>query len=384
MSLSFPSHIRVIQPYIPGKPIDETRREFGIKKVVKLASNENPLGPSPKAVAAVKRSLLDLHRYPNSSAEDLKKKLADKLDVAVDQIAIGNGSNEMIDLLIRSLCVPDDAIVTPKFSFIAYRVCAQVQGVQTLEVPVNDELEFDFDDALSLIKNNERVRLVFLANPNNPTGVSLSDKPLEAFLSEVASIREGAVTVVLDYAYVEYVARGLMKDPTEWFKRFSNVVVLRTFSKIYGLAGLRLGYALARKELTQTLEKVRMPFNVCSPALVAGAAALSDHAFVKRSVQVNEDGQRFWRQWVEQQGVQAFPMTANFFLFRTDTVGEKASAFEVFRRCLKQGLIVRPVANYGLTRELRVTLGAEAENRFAKTVIEKSLGLKPARRKTRS
>ncbi|MBL7715402.1 MAG: histidinol-phosphate transaminase [Bdellovibrionales bacterium] len=374
-------YIRTLKPYVPGKPIEETQREFRLKKVIKLASNENPLGPSPKALKAIQKAQKELHRYPDSAAFHLKSAIARHEQVAANQIVLGNGSNEVIELLIRSLCVPGDAILTSKTAFIAYKISAQIQGVATVETSTLDSgetgegneanpLRFDLAEMLRAIQANSRIRLVFIPNPNNPTGSYIPTSELRSFIQEVKRIRGDQIQVVLDCAYQEFVTASDLKTPILLLKEFpGNVVILRTFSKVYGLAGLRVGYGIAHTELIGILEKVRMPFNLNSLALCAAEAALTDKAFVKRSVQLNKEGMKFWEKTLTDLAIPYYPSQGNFLLVDT-RVGLGKSGSEVFESCLKRGVIFRPVANYGLPDALRISIGTMVENRLAAKVLE--------------
>jgi histidinol-phosphate aminotransferase len=357
-----PEYIQSLVPYVPGKPIEETQRELGIRKVIKLASNENPLGPSPKALAALRRPARDLHRYPDASAYRLKQALAAHLGVTPGHLIIGNGSNEVIDMLIRTWCVVGDAIVTSQAAFIAYRICAQIHGVETREAPLRADYRFDLPAMAQLARDYERVRIVFVANPNNPTGTYVTTAELKAFLREVAKIRRGGVLVVLDYAYWEYVTADDLPDPIELMREFPNVVVLRTFSKIYGLAGLRVGYGVAAPELIATVEKIRQPFNMNAMGLVAAEAALGDTAFVQRARRANEAGMRLWERALAKMKIPFWPSQGNFVLADVSAALGKRGG-DVYLSCLRRGVIFRPVANYGLTHALRISVGTASENR---------------------
>lgn len=387
MALQIPEYIRTIQPYVPGKPIEETRRETGLGRITKLASNENPLGPSPRALAAIKAGLRELHRYPDASAYRLKAALSAHLKVAEDWLIIGNGSNELIDMCIRTVCRPGEAMVTSQAAFVAYRICAQIHGVRTLEAALTPDLCFDLAAMAKLVRENADVRAVFIANPNNPTGTYSRSDELERFLSDVATIRGGSTLVVLDYAYWEYVTAGDLPEPLALARKYPNVIVLRTFSKIYGLAGLRIGYGVATPELIGNLGRVRQPFNTNSLALSAAVAALSDSRFVKRSRQVNAQGMRFWENALTRMGVPYFPSQGNFVLIDAMR-GFAKTGGAIFEGCLSRGVIFRPVANYGLNHCLRISIGTEAENRRALQALEKEgsgthhgAPLKPRRRK---
>jgi histidinol-phosphate aminotransferase len=364
LHIKVPEYIQTLVPYVPGKPIEETQREYKIKKVIKLASNENPLGPSPRALHAIRGALKEVHRYPDAAAFKLKQRLSAHLKVGMDSILVGNGSNEVIDMLIRTYCVAGDSIVTSKAAFIAYRICAQIHGVSTLESPLTEDLRFDLPKLLQLVREYDRAKIVFIANPNNPTGTYVTTAELKSFLREVSKIRGGTVLVALDYAYWEYVTAKDMPDPMELLHEFPNVVVMRTFSKVYGLAGLRVGYGVASPEIIGSLEKVRQPFNMNSMALLAAEAALGDHAFVKRSRKVNQEGMRFWEKTLRGLGIPYWPSQGNFILADVSQgLGKRGG--DVYLSCLKRGVIFRPVANYGLMHALRISIGTMAENRLA-------------------
>jgi histidinol-phosphate aminotransferase len=364
-----PDYIRSLNPYVPGKPIEETQREFKLKRVIKLASNENPLGPSPLAVVAVKRAARELHRYPDASAFHLKSLLAKKFKLAPEALLVGNGSNEIIDFLIRTYCLAGDQIVTSQAAFIAYKICAQIHGVQTLESPLTEDLRFDLEAMAELVRKNQRAKIVFIPNPNNPTGTYVDGAALRSFLKEVASIRDGSVLVVLDYAYWEYVSAKDLPEAFGLMRDFPNVVVLRTFSKVYGLAGLRVGFGAGSPEIISTLEKVRQPFNMNSMGLIGAQAALSDTAFVARSRKLNEQGKKFWEKELKRLSIPFWPTQGNFVL--TDVGrGMGRPGAEVYQECLKLGVIFRPVANYGLLNALRISIGTDAENRLAAKALE--------------
>jgi histidinol-phosphate aminotransferase len=370
MPMHIPDYIQNLVPYSPGKPIEETQREFGLKKVVKLASNENPLGPSPRATQAVSRVLRESHRYPDGSAFKLKQKLAAELEVSSSEIVVGSGSNENIDFLIRAYCRAGDRILHPRYSFVAYRICAQVHGVETVETPVNPS-DFSVDvGQLIAAAADPRVKLVFIANPNNPTGTWLTENDIVRLIEGVREKRGDGVLIVLDYAYWEYVTDARIPDPVELMRRYpETVVVLKTFSKVYGLGGIRVGYSLASPAISQVLEKIRQPFNVNSLALAASESALGDRAFVKKSRTVNAEGLKFWSQALDKREIGYIPSQGNFLLVSARE-GWKMSGPELFQACLRKGLILRPVANYGLPDWIRVSVGTAAENRFAMKVLD--------------
>ncbi|MCM0605429.1 MAG: histidinol-phosphate transaminase [Xanthomonadaceae bacterium] len=366
MNIDIPEYIKTLAPYVPGKPISETKREFGLKKVVKLASNENPLGPSPRAVRAYRNACKELNLYPDSSAFDLKRGLAREHHLPDSWFLIGNGSNELMDLFMRSFCITGDEIVISEAAFIAYKVCAQVIGLKSIETPMTSDYRFDLTKMLNAIKSHERVKFVFVPNPNNPTGTWVTKEELDHFMSEVAKVRGGSVIVVLDYAYWEYVTDPKIPEPNQYLKKYPNVVVLRTFSKVYGIAGLRVGYAIAHPDLLGPVQKVRQPFNVNAPALAAATEALKDRAFVKKSAMINRMGMKQWVKALGALKIPFLPSQGNFILVNVNK-GMGMWGNEVFQECLKKGVILRPVTNYGLPEFLRISIGTPAEN---KTAIE--------------
>jgi len=368
MALHVPEYIRTLVPYVPGKPIEETQREFNLRKVIKLASNENPLGPSPKALQAIRAHLKELHRYPDASGYRLKLMLSKILQVSTSSLILGNGSNEVIDHIVRTFCIPGDAAVISKTAFIAYKICAQIHGVKTLEVPVNAELKFDVNEMAAMVKANDRVRVVFIANPNNPTGSYLNLSELNTLLKEIATIRDGSVLVVLDYAYWEYVTAKDLPDAGELFKKHSNLIILRTFSKVYGLAGLRIGYGIASPELIADMEKVRQPFNMNNLSLAAAECALSDTQFVKKAKKLNSEGLRFWMKELSEMDIPFWKSQGNFLLADIQK-GTGMQGVEVYQACLRKGVIFRPVSNYGLPHALRISMGTMPENRHAVQVL---------------
>jgi histidinol-phosphate aminotransferase len=370
MPLHAPDYIRSLIPYVPGKPIEETQREFKLRRVIKLASNENPLGPSPKALQAKRKQLASAHRYPDASGYRLKQRLAAKNHFAPEQFILGNGSEEIMDFMIRTYCVPGDAIVTSQAAFIAYKISAQIQGMETLEAPMTPDFRFDLKAMARLARDDKRVKIVFVANPNNPTGTYCTVSEVREFLREVFAIRDGSVLVALDSAYWEYVTAHDLPDPMELAREFPNVLVMRTFSKVYGLAGLRVGYGIASREIIAMMEKVRKPFNLNALALCAAEAALDDSAFVARSRKLCDQGRKFWERELKRLGIPFWPSQGNFVLVDTGR-GLGKSGGEVFQECLRQGVIFRPVANYGLLHALRISFGTLDENRIALKALEK-------------
>lgn len=342
--------VRGLQPYQPGKPIEALEREYGVRNAIKLASNENPLGPSPLALAALAQAVPSLARYPEGGAVVLKAALAKRLGVAPNQISIGNGSNDILELLARTFVAPGDEVIFSEHAFAVYPIVTQAVGGRAVVTKARNWGD-DLDAMLAAI--TERTKLIFIANPNNPTGTWLRRALLEAFLIAVPA----CVIVVLDEAYFEYVTESEYPDGIKWLSRFPNLVVARTFSKIYGLAGLRVGYGVSHPDVADLLNRVRQPFNVNSLAQVAATAALDDESHVMRSREVNAAGMKQLTAAFAQMGLEHIPSVANFVCVK---VGDGARVYEAL---LREGVIVRPVANYGLPQYLRVTIGLAEENR---------------------
>lgn len=368
MSIKISDSILKLVPYVPGKPIEETKREFGLKKVIKLASNENALGASPKALLAMKKASKELHRYPDATGFTLKAKLAKKLNVSSEEILLGNGSDQIIDLLIRTCTSPGDAILTTKAAFVAYKVCASTNGITTIETELDEAFVPKLKVMLNEIQKNEKIKIVFLANPNNPTGTHIKNEDLISFLKSVQNIRGGSVLVVLDYAYWEFVDSKEITAPEKCYPTFKNVILLRTFSKVYGLAGIRIGYAVGPKEIFSFVERARQPFSNNSLSLIAAEAALEDSVFVKKSVQLNQKEKKSWEKFFKKEKIPFFPTQGNFYLIDSKT-GFGKTGIELFNDCLKKGVIFRPVSNYGLHDYLRISIGTTAENLFAQKCL---------------
>ncbi len=346
-----------ITPYQPGRPIEEVKRELGLKEVIKLASNENPLGPSPKAVRAIKDALGKINRYPEGGCFYLRRDLSKKLKVGADNLIFGNGSDELIDIIIKTFCQEDEDILTSEVSFLEYKIIAQQNGRLVRTVPLKD---FKYD--LSALRKNigPKTRVIFIANPNNPTGSYVHKKEVEDFL---LSLPED-ILVVFDEAYFEFVDQKDFPDTLEYLKKGRNVMILRTFSKIYGLAGLRIGYGIAKKEFIQYLERCRQPFNVNLLAQEAALAALSDNTFVKKSKKIAAEGKEYLYQSLKEMGIEYIPSVTNFILLNL-----KRDGIEVFKKLLKKGVIIRDMRQYGLKDFIRVTVGLKEENvRFVKAL----------------
>jgi histidinol-phosphate aminotransferase len=344
-------HIRALKPYEPGKPIDALERELGITGSIKLASNESPVGPSPRVLEALQAEARALHRYPEDSCHDLREELAKSLGVAPDQLIFGAGSDEVLDLLGRCFLGPGDEIVFPWPSFAMYPIVAGSLGARAVQVPLDSELR---PDPAALVRAvGPRTRLLFLANPNNPTGTSLS---AEGFAELLHGVPE-RVVIAADEAYVEYARRADFPDALAWLRRRPTLVVLRTFSKIHGLAGLRVGYGIGDPELISHLARARHPFNVNSLAQAAARAALRDPEHVARVRALTHAGLEQLERGARALGLRFALSDANFLLIE---IGERAA--EIYQGLLRQGVITRPVAGFGLDRHLRVTVGLPEEN----------------------
>ena len=344
-------YVRAIAPYQAGKPIEELARDHGLQpaRIVKLASNENPLGMPESARRAVEVALPELGRYPDSNGFELKAALSRRLGVPAEWITLGNGSNDILEAAAAVMLAPGRSCVYAQHSFAVYPLATMARGARSIVVPARD-YGHDLDAMLAAIE--AQTRLVFIANPNNPTGTFVAADALAAFLARVPA----TVVVVLDEAYNEYLPPALRHPSIDWVRRFPNLLVSRSFSKAYGLAGLRMGYGVAQPELTDLLNRVRQPFNTNSLAQAAAIAALADEGFVARSVEVNRQGMAQLTAAFDRLGLRYLPSFGNFVLVQ---VGDGSA---VYQGLLRRGVIVRPVANYGLPQWLRVTIGLKEEN----------------------
>ncbi len=346
-----PAHVKAIAPYRPGKPISEVAREYGLQadRIVKLASNENPLGMPASARAAIQAVLDDLGRYPDSNCFDLKAAISARYDVPVDWITLGNGSNDLLELAARAFCATGQSIVYSQYSFTVYALSTQAVGARAIEVPAV-RYGHDLDAMARAIAADTRV--VFIANPNNPTGTFVTGQQLQAFLEKVPA----HVAVVLDEAYTEYLPPQDRYDALQWIRRYPNLIVSRTLSKAYGLAGLRVGFMVAPTPLTDLMNRIRQPFNVNTLAQAAAIAALGDAEFLERSFRLNREGLEQLERGFAELGLEFVPSSGNFVLVR---VGRADIVNEML---LRAGIIVRPVGNYELPEWLRVTVGLPEEN----------------------
>lgn len=360
-----PERIRSLTPYKPGRPIEEVERELGIAGSIKLASNENPLGPSPKALAAVAAALAGIHRYPDGGAVVLAEKLAGRLGVDPRRIVFGNGSNEILELACRMLAGPGDEVLFSADAFLVYPLVATAVGATAVKAPPKG-FEHDLDAIAERI--SPRTRVVFVANPNNPTGTIFRRREWEAFLARVPE----DVALVLDEAYFEFVDDELYPDGMAYLDRHPGLVVTRTFSKIHGLAGLRIGYGVGSLEMMDAMARLRQPFNVNLLAQVGALAALDDTGHVEASRQLVRDSRRRWAAAFDRLGLAAVPTHANFVLV---DVGAGAAVTDAL---LHLGVIVRPMDAYGFPEHVRITFGTEAEDARAIAALESVLARRAA------
>jgi histidinol-phosphate aminotransferase len=359
MKACAPEHIASITPYPPGKPIEELEREYGISGSIKLASNENPLGPSPKAMEAIAAAVSKLNRYPDGSGFYLRKKLAEKYSIPFEGIILGNGSNEIIELVIRAFLTPCAEVIMPAPSFLLYKLVVQWMGGKPIPIALNDNLGIDLGKMAEAVTS--KTRAIFLTNPNNPTGRVISKSDFDAFLSEIPP----EVVVVLDEAYIEFNTNPDTPAGFDYIDRQGpSVVVLRTFSKAYGLAGLRIGFGAMDPDIASFLNRVRQPFNTGSLAQAAALAALDDEDFLRRTQQTTWSGLKYLYEEIGKMGLRYIPSEANFFLIELSFEAKR-----LFEAMLRRGVIIRSMASYGMERFIRVNAGLPDENmRFVRTL----------------
>jgi histidinol-phosphate aminotransferase len=350
MALRIPGNIATLTPYPPGKPLEELEREYGITDSIKLASNENPLGPSPRALDAIRAHLHKLHRYPDGSGFYLRQRLSRYLGVPESAIVLGNGSNEIIDLAIRTFVQAGEEVVMAEPTFLVYGLMVQAAGGIAVKVPLK---AFIHDLEAMVAAVTSRTRLVFLNNPNNPTGTVISRSDFERFRDRISP----DVVIVLDEAYMEFADPALTFTGLDYQRGEPPVVVLRTFSKAYGLAGLRIGYGIMPAPVAEVLHRVRQPFNVNVLAQVGALAALDDESFFRRTMETVREGLQFLFRELALMGVTVFPTQTNFFLVDVETDGRK-----VYEALLQRGVIVRAMNSYGLNTHIRISVGRPEEN----------------------
>lgn len=353
-----PEHINAIAPYQGGRPISEVARELGLNEadIVKLASNENPLGMSPKAQIAMDDAIADIARYPDGNSFALRNEVSAQFGVQAEQIVFGNGSNDVLELAARAFVQAGDEVIYSEHAFAVYPLVTQAVGATGVVVPAVD-YGHDLSGFLSAI--TDKTKLIFVANPNNPTGTLIEKSVLQDFLNQVPQ----HILVVLDEAYDEYLSADNKSDAVSWLARYQNLIISRTFSKAYGLAGLRIGFGLMHADLADLMNRVRQPFNVNSIAQAAAIASLQDEDFVAKSYAANQAGMMQVTQGLQQLGLSFIPSYGNFVTFKVD------NALQVNQQLLKNGVIVRPVENYGLPDHLRVSIGLFSENKRFLTVL---------------
>lgn len=351
LSLALPG-VQKLSPYVPGKPVEELAREFGLDpaSIVKLASNENPLGPAPSVLQAVQRALPELTRYPDGNGFTLKQALSERFGFELSRITLGNGSNDVLELIGRAFAMPGVEVVFSQHAFAVYPIVTQAVGATAVQVPARN---WGHDLPAMAAAITPATRLVFIANPNNPTGTWFERAEFEAFMASVPE----HVLVVLDEAYTEYVEPGEALNGFDYIERYPNLIVCRTLSKAYGLAALRVGYCISHPQVADVLNRVRQPFNVNSLALAAAVAALADESYLAESRQLNRDGMRQLEQGLKELGLQWIPSRGNFI-----AVDLGRDAGPVYQGLLRAGVIVRPVAGYEMPNHLRVSIGLREEN----------------------
>jgi histidinol-phosphate aminotransferase len=357
--------VRKLVPYVAGKPIEELERELGLANIIKLASNENPLGPGQKALAAIQAALPKLTLYPDGNGFNLKAALAKKYNLNAAQITLGNGSNELLELVARAFLTPGLETMFSQHAFAVYPIVTQAVGATAVVVSA---LNYGYDLEAMVARISEKTRVIFIANPNNPTGTLLGQKDLQAFISALPK----HCLCVLDEAYFEFVAHNIEGqegiNSIDWLKTNPNLIITRTFSKAYGLAGLRIGYSLSSPEIADILNRVRQPFNNNALALAAAEAALSDEDYLQQTIAVNTQGMADLTTGFKGLGLEWIPSAGNFV-----SVDLRRPGQAIYEALLRKGVIVRPVANYGLPNHLRISIGTQAENQFFLEALAETL-----------
>jgi histidinol-phosphate aminotransferase len=362
MSLRIPDHVLRIAPYVPGKPIEEATQETGLEEVVKLASNENPLGPSPQAVAAIRAAAERIHRYPDGSGSALRQVIAKRLRFPPSQVILGNGSTDLVEIVAKTFLGSGRTAVVADPAFIMYRIAVLAMNAPLVSSPLRDE-RHDLDAMAKAC--DARTALVYIGNPNNPTGTYVAREAFARYFEQIPS----HVLTVIDEAYFDYVGAPDYPDGLDFLRAGKNVLVLRTFSKIHGLAGLRIGFGVTSPDAARALEAVRSPFNTSALAQAGALAALSDGGHVTRSRRSNAREIKFLEAELQKRGIDFVPTVANFFLVRTVLAGA-----ELYQRLLRLGVIVRPMEAYGYKDAVRVSIGRRADNERFLAALDKVLG----------
>ena len=355
--------VQKLHPYQAGKPTSELERELGMSNIVKLASNENPLGLSANVKSALQSELAGLTRYPDANGFYLKQALADKYQVNLNQVTLGNGSNDLLELVARAFVSAEDEVIFAQFAFIVYPIVTQAIGAKAVVVPAKD---YGHDLQAMAAAVSDATKLIFIANPNNPTGTFLEADQISAFLTKIPE----RVLVVLDEAYFEYAAQDRRGNTLALLKKHQNLIVSRTFSKAYGLAGLRVGYTLSNPQIADILNRVRQPFNCNTLALKAAETVLQDEDYLQKSIELNNQGMADLSAFFSENELQYIPSMANFI---TVNVGQSGDL--VYQQLLQEGVIVRPIGGYGLPEHLRISIGSHAENQRFKQALVKVLKL---------
>jgi len=358
--------VQSLKPYLPGKPIEELERELGVTNTLKLASNENTMGPSPHAITAMQKAITQVDLYPDGNGFVLKQKISEKFDVDVNQIILGNGSNDVLDMVARTfLCEGREAIFS-EYAFAVYPIATQAVGATAR---IAKALDADHDENpyghnLSAMAEliNDKTSVIFIANPNNPTGTWLKSAELKDFICNVPE----NIIVVVDEAYCEYVESADYPNALSWLDQFPNLIVSRTFSKAYGLAGLRVGYAVCNEQIADLLNRVRHPFNVNTVSMLAATAALDDEAHLQQCVEMNTKGIKFWRAACQYRGLDYIPTVGNFI-----TIDFEQDAMPIYEGLLREAVIVRPIANYGLPNHLRISISTPEDNQRCLDALDK-------------
>lgn len=360
--------VQKLRPYQAGKPTDELERELGITDIVKLASNENPLGLSQSVKLALQKELTELTRYPDANGFYLKQALASKYSVNTDQVTLGNGSNDLLELIARAFVDSCHEVMFAEHAFVVYPLVTQAIGATAVVVKAKD---YGHDLTAMAAAITDKTKLIFIANPNNPTGTFLEQAEIKDFLSKVPA----QVLVVLDEAYFEYAAPERRGNAIAWIAEFPNLIVSRTFSKAYGLAGLRVGYSISHPDIADILNRVRQPFNCNSLALKAAETILQDHAYLAEGVALNNAGMQDLCAFFKANKLDYIPSMGNFVTVNVARANDQQSGDDVYQQLLLQGVIVRPVTGYGLPQHLRISIGTEAENQRFKQALSSVLNL---------
>ena len=362
------SGVQNLNPYLPGKPIEELERELGVTNTLKLASNENTMGPSPAAISAMQKAITQVDLYPDGNGFILKQKISEKFDVNVNQIILGNGSNDVLDMIARTfLCEGREAIFS-EYAFAVYPIATQAVGAtariaKALDAE-HDDNPYGHDLTAMAELITDKTSVIFIANPNNPTGTWLKSADLKQFISNVPE----NIIVVIDEAYCEYVENLEYPNALLWLNQFPNLIVTRTFSKAYGLAGLRVGYAICNEQIADLLNRVRHPFNVNTISLLAATAALDDEEHLQKCVDMNTKGIKFWRAACQYRGLDYIPTVGNFV-----TIDFEQDAMPIYEGLLREAVIVRPIANYGLPNHLRISISTPEDNQRCLDALDKVL-----------